>query len=78
MPVTRSRRSVLKLGAVVGLGLTVPVALTRDALAIRDRDCSDFRTQRQAQRFYRKNGGPRQDPHGLDRDRDGIACEELR
>jgi len=41
-----------------------------------DRDCSDFRTWRKAQRFY-ENAGPG-DPHRLDADNDGIACEALR
>lgn len=40
-----------------------------------DKDCKDFATQRQAQAFY-EQAGPG-DPHGLDRDRDGIACEAL-
>jgi hypothetical protein len=43
-----------------------------------DRDCSDFNTWSEAQRFYKKQGGPRYDPHRLDADRDGIACESLR
>ncbi|MGB7684188.1 MAG: excalibur calcium-binding domain-containing protein [Solirubrobacterales bacterium] len=44
--------------------------------AIYDRDCSDFASQRQAQRFF-KNHNPRRDPHRLDGDNDGIACEAL-
>lgn len=40
-----------------------------------DRDCSDFATQAAAQRFFLNNGGPRRDPHRLDSDGDGIACE---
>jgi excalibur calcium-binding domain-containing protein len=43
-----------------------------------DKDCSDFRTWRAAQNFYKNHGGPRRDPHRLDADRDGIACESLR
>lgn len=43
-----------------------------------DKDCADFNTWRQAQNFYKKHGGPRKDPHRLDADRDGIACEDLR
>ena len=43
-----------------------------------DRDCSHFRTWREAQDFYIANGGPKRDPHYLDADRDGIACETLR
>jgi hypothetical protein len=43
-----------------------------------DRDCSDFNTWRAAQRFYKQHGGPNRDPHRLDADHDGIACESLR
>ena len=42
-----------------------------------DRDCPDFFTQREAQDFYLAAGGPTRDPHRLDRDRDGFACEAL-
>ena len=42
-----------------------------------DKDCTDFTTQREAQRFFESQGGPAKDPHGLDRDRDSIACESL-
>ena len=41
-----------------------------------DLDCKDFNTWQEAQLFY-EQAGPG-DPHGLDRDRDGIACEALR
>ncbi|PSQ95699.1 MAG: nuclease [Bacteroidetes bacterium SW_9_63_38] len=40
-----------------------------------DRDCGDFRSQEQAQRFY-EAAGPG-DPHRLDGDGDGRACETL-
>ena len=40
-----------------------------------DRDCPDFGSQAEAQRFFLENGGPSADPHRLDRDHDGIACE---
>ncbi|MGQ9483362.1 MBL fold metallo-hydrolase [Chloroflexus sp.] len=42
-----------------------------------DRDCSDFATQAEAQAFFLANGGPARDPHRLDGDDDGIACESL-
>jgi hypothetical protein len=45
------------------------------ASAQRDMDCSDFRTQREAQVFFESQGPG--DPHRLDRDNDGIACEAL-
>lgn len=40
-----------------------------------DKDCSDFATQEEAQAFFEANGGPQQDPHRLDKDGDGVACE---
>lgn len=42
-----------------------------------DRDCSDFETQREAQVFFEAAGGPERDPHLLDRNKDGTACESL-
>lgn len=42
-----------------------------------DRDCSDFSTHQQAQDFFLAAGGPARDPHRLDGDHDGIACETL-
>jgi len=42
-----------------------------------DKNCSDFTTQAQAQAFFVEAGGPDNDPHGLDEDNDGIACENL-
>lgn len=60
---------------VVALGASSAVP---SAQAFRDRDCSDFKTQKQAQRFFKKTGGSKKrDPHRLDSDRDGRACEEL-
>ena len=40
-----------------------------------DKDCSDFRTQAAAQRFFDSQGPG--DPHRLDGDGDGEACEGL-
>jgi hypothetical protein len=40
-----------------------------------DRDCTDFGSHEEAQPFFLANGGPSSDPHKLDRDNDGIACE---
>ncbi|MBI2020510.1 excalibur calcium-binding domain-containing protein [Candidatus Daviesbacteria bacterium] len=40
-----------------------------------DKDCSDFSTHAEAQAFF-EAAGPG-DPHRLDRDGDGIACETL-
>jgi len=42
-----------------------------------DRDCADFATRAEAQAFYLAAGGPGTDPHRLDADRNGLACEAL-
>lgn len=42
-----------------------------------DRDCGDFATHAEAQAFFESQGGPASDPHRLDQDNDGIACESL-
>lgn len=43
----------------------------------RDRNCSAFATQAEAQAFFIAAGGPNKDPHRLDGDGDDIACEDL-
>ena len=40
-------------------------------------NCSDFSSQASAQSYFQAAGGPSNDPHGLDSDNDGIACEHL-
>ena len=42
-----------------------------------DRNCSDFSRWEDAQAFYEKAGGPDEDPHRLDGDGDGVACQSL-
>ena len=42
-----------------------------------DRNCDDFQAWQQAQDFFIAAGGPGMDPHGLDQDGDGTACESL-
>lgn len=42
-----------------------------------DKDCKDFGTHAQAQAFFESLGGPGVDPHRLDGDGDGRACESL-
>ncbi len=59
------------------LAITVALVAAASPASAADKDCSDFSTWKQAQRFYKKHGGPRYDPHRLDADRDGIACESL-
>lgn len=76
------RRSVITFAVFAGVasiafGLLVTLARAPLSLAeVADRDCSDFATQRQAQQFFRSHD-PAEDPHRLDGDGDGIACEEL-
>ena len=67
------RRSVLGLFTTLLIALTWLVALPAAVAA--DRDCGDFDSQRAAQIFFLNQGGPNSDPHGLDSDSDGIACE---
>ena len=41
-------------------------------------NCSNFKTQEEAQETYDEcRNGSNEDPHGLDRDKDGIVCEAL-
>ena len=40
-------------------------------------NCSDFQTQGEAQTFFERVGGRGNDVHGLDGDKDGVACESL-
>ena len=42
-----------------------------------DRNCGDFSSWQEAQDFFLSEGGPDNDPHGLDNNGDGIACESL-
>jgi hypothetical protein len=40
-------------------------------------NCDDFKTQDEAQKFFRNAGGPSEDTNRLDGDNDGVACEAL-
>jgi hypothetical protein len=73
-----NRKEVLKIRrSLVVLTTVGALAITASPVAAADKDCADFSTWRQAQNFYKKHGGPRYDPHRLDADHDGIACEDL-
>jgi hypothetical protein len=63
---------------LTGAAAAILLALGTAPAAGADKDCSDFRSWRAAQNFYKAHGGPKRDPHRLDADRDGIACESLR
>src|SRR4051812_26712876 len=64
------------LGVLVALMGSLLVALTAPTAEAADRNCSDFASQRGAQIWFLKHGGPRNDPAGLDADSDGVACED--
>jgi Spy/CpxP family protein refolding chaperone len=63
---------------IAALAAAVALAFAAAPATAADKDCSDFSSWRQAQKFYKKHGGPKYDPHRLDADHDGIACEDLR
>lgn len=65
------------LAFVGALAASAALAAPPGASAV-DRDCADFASQRQAQIFFLRHGGPRRDRHRLDADDNGIACETLR
>lgn len=72
-----SRRRVLPGLLALGLWAALLTLLAPPASAFVDKDCGDFGSQKAAQLFFLDNGGPGSDPHALDADSDGIACETL-
>ena len=68
--------SRLPLLAASALALVVLLMTWAPVASASDRDCADFPSQRAAQFFFLKHGGPRNDPHRLDADDDGVACED--
>ena len=70
-----SNDKLTPLGLAVALAL-LAIAVLPSAASASDKDCADFPTQRAAQIFFLKHGGPQQDPHRLDGDNDGVACED--
>lgn len=64
------------IAALLSLVATTLVTMSAPAGAVFvDRDCGDFPSQAAAQNFFLANGGPQNDPHRLDDEGDGIACE---
>ena len=68
-------RQLVRTLAVTSVVATVAVVSVESAAAQVDSDCSDFVWQEDAQAFF-EAAGPG-DPHRLDADGDGIACEAL-
>lgn len=72
------RRAIGTAVILAGFSLFGPASVAfalAEAPAIADLDCKDFQYQEDAQAEYEKD---RSDPHGLDDDKDGIACESLK
>jgi hypothetical protein len=61
------------------LAAAVFIAIAASSVApqaiAKDKDCSDFKSQKAAQRWFHKHN-PKKDPSGLDADHDGHACED--
>ena len=73
---TRTRSRALGPALALALLALAVLALFGTSTAhAADRDCSDFSSQAAAQDFYEQAGGPASDPHRLDGDNDGVACE---
>lgn len=70
------RKITLVLSAVAASAVLAVVSLPSPATAGADKDCADFNSQQAAQDFFESNN-PSQDPHYLDGDNDGVACEDL-
>jgi hypothetical protein len=77
-PGTRTRPSARAFAAIIATAAlsVVFIAALPSGASARDKDCADFSSQRAAQLFYIRHGGPRYDPDRLDGDNDGIACED--
>lgn len=71
-----SVRQTLAAGLIASLVAAVLLLFGQSPAVAVDKDCSDFDTQAQAQNFYLDHD-PQNDPHQLDSDDDGIACESL-
>ena len=64
-------RTTAATAAALAAAMSFPMA---GAAAAADLDCANFTTQAEAQAVYNQNPS---DPNGLDRDKDGKACEAL-
>ncbi|MEO1542607.1 MAG: excalibur calcium-binding domain-containing protein [Pseudomonadota bacterium] len=69
---TRSGRSYIGRRSAGAVG---KARFSRAVASENTRNCTDFSSSLAAQRFFLAAGGPTSDPHDLDRDVDGFACE---
>jgi hypothetical protein len=68
----------LRTRLIAAFVVVAALAVSATPATASDRDCGDFSSWQAAQKFYKRHGGPKYDPHRLDADHDGIACESLR
>lgn len=66
-----------RLGVALAAVFAALAVVAVTSASARDLDCADFSTQKQAQFFFLRHGGPQVDSHRLDGDNDGVACESL-
>ncbi|MDQ3154983.1 MAG: excalibur calcium-binding domain-containing protein [Actinomycetota bacterium] len=67
-------RAALVAASTSAVSATLFIGMSGTALAAQELDCSHFATQQEAQAVLDSDPS---DPHGLDGDSDGIACESL-
>lgn len=68
------QQEATRRAAAPAAALTAPTS-TRSGYTGGDMNCGDFSSHAQAQAFFESQGPG--DPHDLDRDSDGLACESL-
>jgi hypothetical protein len=72
----RKFKAAAAIAAVSVLGSMLFIGGSANAAG--DKDCSDFGSHKQAQKYFKKHGGSRHyNYNDLDSDHDGQACEEL-
>ena len=73
----RTWAGAIALVALLTTALVTALALSSmiPQASARDKNCSDFKSQKAAQHWFHKHN-PRKDPAGLDADNDGRACED--
>jgi len=71
---SESASDISFLGKRTGSALGVQL-YSRIVAGTNSKNCSDFPSSGAAQKFFLAEGGPFSDPHDLDRDGDGLACE---
>lgn len=63
-------------GLAAGIVMGITGFSATPAYAAPDQNCPDFNSQAKAQAYFRSNGGSKtNNVDGLDRDNDGVACE---